>query len=784
MNTGKIILALLIFYSINPFNAITQEKFEISGFVKDSETGEVLIGALVYTKNQSYGCVTNNHGFYSLSLTKGKHVIIFSYLSYKKKQQEIELTADIQNNVSLTPESGVLHEVNIIENRILNQFKQKSGSNSFTGKEINSIPNIGGEPDLLKSLQFLPGVSSGNEGFTNMNVRGGGSDQNLVLIDGAPIFNLSHMLGLFSSFDNEMINYLDFYKGHFPAAYGGRLSSITNIRLKEGNSKQYNGNFTLGTLNSKILVEGPVIKDKASFIVSARYNYAGSTYNNFLKLAQIFDSYTFRDYSEKNVANFYDLYLKFNYSPGKKDRLFFSAYKGHDNFSLFAVDNGTSLKWGNMAGALRWNHCYSGKIIADLTLYYSKYNYKYGVKNELTNYTWLSGLGDFGIKYNSDIFLENHRITFGASFSYKKFNPGETRSIDTTSNIKTISLDNSQATELSIFAADDINFKQINIYIGFRATCNTNIGPGTENTYSSNGSLTNQKTYGTNEIYNPAFSFEPRIAVGYNINQSNSFKISYNRSGQNIALLSNSSIGMPTDIWLPAGKNVKCQNANMFSGGYFLKLNNNISFSIESYTKRMSNIVDFKDNAILFMNKNIEAEILTGKSYSKGIEFFLDKKGGNFNGWVAYTLSNTKHKIKNINSGSWFSPRYDKKHIISLVANYNITKRFKVSASFKYSSGSNITIPINSFVYDRFIFYDYSNRNSYKLPDFHRLDLSITWSSKDTPDKRIRTEKTLCIYNIYDRKNPFSIYIDNGKNQPYKMSLFGIVPSFTYKLYF
>ncbi|MDP3433091.1 MAG: TonB-dependent receptor [Bacteroidota bacterium] len=783
---------LLLFIGLLFSTSLFAQKITVYGTVKDALTGENLIGAVVIIKETNQVVVANNYGFYSISPASGKCTIVCSYLGCAVFTKPIEIEKSIKLDIELSPQIKSLDEVTVQGNK--STLNSTSVSKNVIGiKQIKSITSMTGEPDVLKSLQLLPGVQTAGEGSTNISVRGGSFDQNLIILDEAPVYNPSHALGFFSTFNTDALNNVSFYKGAFPAQYGGRLSSIVDITMKEGNYKKFAANVGIGLLASRLTLEGPIVKDKASFIVSGRYSYAGQTLNLAGLFGQeVLQIWELRNFNDQNEINFYDLNAKINYRINDKNHLYLSTYTGGDRFYSYSLNNDNALEWGNTTSTLRWNHIFNSSLFANFTSYYSNYNYSYSINDDLKNFDWKSNIQEAGIKADFAAYLNSSNHTrFGAATVYHYFEPGNIMPRSDRSSIKPFALSHKNAVELSAYISNEQKITdRLSIDYGLRYAGFISIGQDTVFQYNEEKTqVTDFKTYKSGEIVQFYQSLEPRISARYLLGTRNSVKLAYGRTTQFLHLLSNSALGLPTDVWMPPDKDIRPQSSSQFVWGYYHSFNNNqYEFTSEIYYKTLRNIIDFKDNANLFLNKHIDTQILSGDGYAYGNEYMLEKKTGDLTGWIGYTFSKTQYQIEGVNNNNYFSPRWDIRHNLSITGSYHFNQKWSVSSTFKFTSGGFVTVPEGSFVYNGAAFNYYSERNGYQVEPYHRLDLSFTYKSPKNNHRKRRSEWVYGIYNIYDRKNIYTLFARQESNlistQFTKMYLFGIVPSVTYNLKF
>ena len=784
------ITIILNLFSIGLFS---QTHF-IYGTVRDSVNGETLLGATVYVKETKQGTVSNDYGFYSASLPKGNYILVYSYIGYQSLEVKVELKKDILKDILLSPQNMKLQEVEVTAQRT-NIEEVGTSKKEISITTIKAIPTITGEPDVIKSLQLLPGIQTANEGTCNIYVRGGNYDQNLIMLDETPVYNPTHSLGFFSTFNSDAIKNVTVYKGVFPSQYGGRLSSVVDITMKEGNYNKMKVNAGVGLLASRLSIEAPIVKEKASFIVSGRYSYAGETLNFFggkiggdaLKLRAL------NNFNDQNDISFYDFNAKINYKVDKNNHIYLSTYTGNDHFYCYSLNNENELEWGNLTSTLRWNHLFSGKLFSNLTTYYSNYNYNSSIKEDIRNYYWKADIKELGLKYDFTYYPnQKNRIRTGLSAVYHYFEPGKISPKDSTSIIVPFSLDGKRAVEFTGYFNNEQKITDwLKFNYGLRYTAFMNYGPANVYNYTPlMNNITDSTIYAKGELINFYHGLEPRFSARFKINKNNAVKLSYAYTKQYLHMLSNSSVGLPSDLWLPADSYIKPQSSHQYVLGYYKKMYQGLELSIESYYKQLHNIIDYVDNADLFMNKNIETQILSGNGWSTGIEFLLEKHSNKITAWLSYTLAKTQYQIDGINNDEYYSPHYDIRHNFIAVGNYKINNRWSFSSTFKISSGGFITVPTQIFSVDDAAFFDYPERNNYKLPIYHRLDIAATYNSKKNEQrKHYKSKWVFAINNVYNRKNVFALYLkqddyDFLNVQSYKMYLYGIVPSVTYNLSF
>ncbi len=754
-----------------------QKKVTISGYVTDKDNGEVLAGVTIYETNLKTGTSTNAYGFYSLTIPAGNFSLQFSYIGYQALTQSGIADADTKLNTAIKSVETALGEVVVEGKRTDENVRSTEMSRvSLDIKTIRMVPSLLGEVDLIKVLQLLPGVQPTSEGATGFSVRGGSADQNLIILDEATVYNASHLMGFFSVFNNDAVKNVTLYKGDIPAAYGGRLSSLLEVQMKDGNSKKAALSTSIGTISSKLTIEGPLIKDRTTFLIAGRRTYA----DLFLPLAK-----------DKSIQDsklyFYDLNLKLSQIINEKNRLYLSGYSGRDVFkNVFS-----SIAFGNQTGSLRWNHLFSQKLFFNLSLIYSEYNYEIGTpEDEPTSFAWKSKLRDYSARFDFTHFLTgNHKLRYGATTMYHQFYPGTVKGLGSVTIYNDFVLPAEYALEHSLYISDEYKVTgNFSLKYGLRAAFFQNIGPATIYTYDSGHNPVDSTLYPTHKIFNAYTSFEPRLALTYILNDVSSVKGSYSHTTQFITLAQNSSAGTPLDIWFPASPNVRPQVSDQFSAGYFRNFRKNMyEVSVETYYKTFNRLIDFKDHAQLFLNNYLEGELRIGRGYAYGIETLLRKNEGRFSGWISYTWSRSFRIVPEINNGKRYCSPYDKPHTINIVASYEFSRRIAASATWIYATGLPVTFPTGRAVVGNAIIPIYSDRNAYRMPDYHRLDLSVTFRGK--PDKKWHDELNLSIYNVYDRHNAWSINFVRDKSDPNmtyaeKTYLFSIIPAITYNVKF
>ncbi|HRW62116.1 MAG TPA: TonB-dependent receptor [Bacteroidales bacterium] len=772
----KILLLLLFIAGLFVYSR-AQSKYTISGRVHD-HAGEELIGATIYIKNLKSGTVTNVYGFYSITIPKGEYEFDYSYLGYETQTLKINLDGNQTINITLKEAAKIIEEVIVTaEKKNENVLKTEMSTVKLEAKDIKKIPALLGEVDILKTLQLLPGIQATGEGFSGFNVRGGSPDQNLILFDEATVYNASHLMGFFSVFNNDAVKDIKIYKGDIPAQYGGRLSSLLDIRMKEGNQKGFEATGGIGTISSRLTLETPIIQDKWSILVSGRRTYA----DLFLLLSR-------DEAMQSTKLYFYDLNLKTNYTISDKDRIYVSGYFGRD---VLKFSDLYSFDWGNYTLTTRWNHLFSEKLFSNFSVIYSKYDYKMQSGDDNLGFEWISNLEDFKFKADLNYFpnLRNN-IKFGLEVIHHHFLPGLAQSTGSISNNK-IAMPESFALEYGIYISNEHKLAQnLTLNYGLRGSMFQNMGDAVSYNFDDNYNKIDSTAYNSWEVYNTYSGLEPRLSLNYTFNQKSSVKASYSRTKQYLHLASNSTAGSPLDVWVPSSPNIKPQVADQVALGYFRNFwDNLLEASVEVYYKNMDNQIDFKDFANLMLNAEYESEFRIGDAWSYGAEFFIRKQQGNFTGWISYTLSKAERKIPEINEGRVYSSSYDRPHNISIVASYDLSKRLNVAATWVYASGSPVTFPTGRYEQGNMIVPIYSERNGYRMPDYHRMDLSVTLKSKEKPNKRLKSDLNVSIYNVYNRHNAWMINFSQDEENPdvtkaELVYVFPIIPSITWNFHF
>lgn len=769
-----------------------QDYFVYSGKIVD-ELEQPLVGVSIHIKEANTGTTTDESGNFSLRLASDMYTVSITYIGFKSIERALVLTQNVHHQFKLEMDTQALEEVVVTDqNMAVNIKKPQMSVNHLSMKQIKQIPVAMGEADPLKALMTLPGVTNAGEGSSGFNVRGGAADQNLILLDGAPIYSDSHLFGFFSVFNADAVNNLDLYKGGIPSKFGGRVSSVLDVHQQQGNYNTMEGTGGIGLISSRLLLKGPILQDKLSFMVAGRASYA----HLFLKLAD-----------NDNSAMFYDINTRINYRIDENNSIHFSGYSGSDIFDL--SDNFSST-YGNMMSNLSWKHTFSNSLRSDLSVFYSDYRFNLAINTE--NFEWKSAIKSYGLKYNwihrlSDRF----QLNYGVHGTYYDFNPGtlEPKSEDSQFNYR--QLDRKYALEGAAYL--DVEHKltdKINLRYGLRYSLYYRFGEQDINTYANNNPVvynpiyniyekadpTGSIAYGSGEKIADFNNFEPRISLSYAMNDEQSFKASYNRMAQYIHIVSNSQSPTPMNIWTPSGPFIKPQILDQYALGYFRNFDNKLySLEAEVFYKKVKNRIDYVDGADLLANNNIEQVILNGKARAYGMELLLRKNKGDFTGWVAYTLSRAEQKTvgrtegePGIANGNWYVSPYDKLHNLNIIGNYRLTDKWTFSGNFSLQSGQPVTYPNGYYEFGDIHIPNFSLRNENRLPIYHHLDLAATYTPKPNKNKGWRGSWVFSIYNIYSRKNAASIRFttneDTGINEARRLSIFGIVPSISYNFKF
>jgi len=778
----KILLLFLI-----PAFVVRAQDVSISGYIKDSSNGEALIGATVYISTINKATASNSYGFYSLTIPSGNYEVQVSYVGYQTLYKTVVVDKNQTISFSISEISEQIDEI-VVKGEAANANVERieMGMAKLPVKTIQKLPAFMGEVDIIRTIQLLPGIQSGGEASSGLYVRGGGPDENLMLLDEAPVYNASHLMGFFSVFNSNAIKDIQVYKSGIPAEYGGKASSVIDIRQKDGNSKQLGFDGGIGNLSSRFTLEGPIIKDKWSFILAGRRTY----YDVVGRTVGI-------DELKDNTLYFYDLNGKSNLVINDKNRVYLSAYMGKDVFSL-----GESLymKWGNSTATARWNHIFGEKLFLNLSAIYSNYDYNLGVPGDnADNFDWSSRVRDYNAKLDFTLFVNpQNTVKFGVNTIYHQFEPGKVETKGENSMFIDMELAHYQAYESAFYITNEQKISELfSLQYGLRVSHFQQVGPGEVNIYQNpeepqKEEITETISYGSGEKIGDAVShLEPRIGMKLTVDGASSLKASYNRMVQNLHLITNTQSPSPLDIWLPTSTYIKPLIVDQVSMGYFRNFGHNMwETSVEVYYKNMQNVLDYKEGAELFLNDAIETELLHGKGYSKGFELLAKKTQGKLTGWVGYTWSRTMREIDGINNGNPYPSSYDRTHDLSVVSNYELNKRWNFAANFIFATGNPATYPVAKYVVQGNQIYEYSDRNSNRIPAYNRLDISATYEFKKNDRRRFQQSINFSVYNVYGRRNAYSITPRANEDNPnqtefIRLSIIGSpIPSITYNFKF
>lgn len=773
----------LLFLFIFSFSQGQSNKVTLNGYVRDATSGEELIGVTVYFPEIKKGVVTNAYGFYSFTIEKGTYLINFSYVGYNKIENTLELTANKELNIELEPAVETMQEIVIsAEAADANVTDLEISTEKIDLVALKNMPSVFGEPDLIKMVQMMPGVITAGEGTSSYFVRGGSADQNLILIDEAPIYDPSHLFGYISVFNSDVIKDSKLYKGGIPSQYGGRLSSILDVRTIDGNNKDFGGSVSIGTLASKATIEGPIKKNKGSYLLSARRSYA----DVFLKLI-----------GNENSVYFYDVNAKVNWKHSNKDRFFAAGYFGRDAFSLGGV---FGFDWGNKTGTFRWNHLFSEKLFSNTTFIASQFDYGLELKDPATGFRWTSVINELSFKQHFNWFVSpKNELDFGYNFSYRKFEPANLDPTSESSIFTSVQLQNLYAFDHALYVGNKQTISsKLTLVYGLRLSIFQNIGPGDVKTYSDPQDNTRPEvikvdTYDKFEPIVTYINLEPRFSARYLLNDLSSVKFSYNRMVQNTHLISSGTVPLPFNTWNPSSTYLKPQIADQVAAGYFRNFRDNMfEMSTEAFYKKMQDVTDFADNADIFFNEDLATEFRQGDSEAYGLELQLKKNRGKFTGFINYTWSNSVRTIPGVNNGNSFRSNYDRRHALNIMASYSHSDRWDFASTFTYSTGRPITLPTGQYEYQYYKPSYISERNGYLLPAYHRLDFSAVLTPLKNKHRHIQTKWVFAVYNAYNRNNPFTLFgrdkevegEQTGEKEFVMIYLFPIVPSVTFSLSF
>lgn len=784
MKSGVALFFLFLVFSINP--AFSQSKKTISGFIKDAENGETLIGANIYIKeNPQLGTTTNLYGFYSLSLPSGNYTLVASYLGYQNNEQVLTVEdSDIRINISMSTSASTLEEF-VISGARSNENTQSTdmGRVELSTDRIKSIPMLLGEVDIMKAIQLLPGIQAAGEGNSGIYVRGGGPDQNLVLLDDAIVYNVGHLFGFFSVFNADAVKNTTVIKGSMPAEYGGRLSSVIDISMKDGNDKKHEMEGGIGIISSRLTAQGPIKKEKSSYLISARRTYAFDLAQPALKKT---------DFAGTNY-HFFDINLKANYRFSDKDRLYFSAYFGRDVFVYNSVPRDTKIRipWGNATATLRYNHLFNNKMFMNASFIFTDYNFRFtGVQRDFT-FKLFSGIRDYNFKIDFDYYPnDRHHIKFGYQYTYHRFTPNTAEGSSGDTEFST-DVSRRHAMQMAAYFRDEIAVTDwFKLNVGFRTSLFMHVGPFNEviGDFPENDTI----FYKPLKVVQTYAGFEPRISARFAINKMSSIKAGVSFNDQYVHLISTSNSTLPTDIWVPSSKLIKPQKSIQYALGYFQNFKDNeYETSVEVYYKTMKNQIEFGEDKVAELGEDIENSYVFGSGYSYGIETFVKKAYGDFNGWIGYTFSRTRRRFDEINEGKTFPARFDRTHDVSINAAYEINKKWSLGATWVFATGNAFTLPIEYNLVGLVPLQQYGERNSFRMPSYHRLDFSVTFNPQPKKERRFKSSFNFSIYNVYNRRNTYFIYYDiegdvssEITTKAYKVSIFPIIPSFTWNFKF
>lgn len=781
--------ALLLLFILSTTTVSAQKKFTLSGYVKDDSNGESMPGANVYIAETKQGAATNTYGFYSLTLPEGTYTVSVSFVGFQDFKQQVQLNKDTRLNINLKIKAIEAKEIEITDTRIEQNLKSTDmGRVEVSVEEMKKLPAFFGEVDLVKIVQLIPGVKNGGEGNTGLYVRGGGPDQNLVLLDEAVVYNAAHLLGFFSVFNSDAVKTVDLHKGGMPAQYGGRLASVLDISMKEGNMKKYQVDGGIGLIASRLTAQGPIKKDTSSFIISARRTYLDVLIQPFVRETSP---------TKGSGYYFYDLNTKINYRLSDKDRLFISGYFGRDVFTFKSTESGFNIRipWGNATVSTRWNHLFSNKLFLNTSLIFSDYQFESNVEQTAFKFNVFSGVRDYNAKMDFTWYPSyRHTVKFGANYIYHRFTPnnasgelvGEAFSLGPPEQIF--------AHESAVYLSDDFDVNdKFRIHAGLRASMFNQVGPFTRYLKDENGFTNDSIVYGQGEPIQTYPNLEPRLMMRYQLNGKSSIKASYTMNYQYIHITSLANQSLPTDLWFPSTALVRPQKGVQYSLGYYRNFKENAwEASVEGYYKSMENQVEFKDGTLPSdgLNDNVDNFLTFGRGEAYGAEFFLKKSMGDFSGWIGYTLSWTTRTFPELNNGKTFYARYDRRHDLSLVLSYDLNEKWSFGTVFVFASGNLMWLPTNLYYFEGKPVLQYGERNNYRMPAYHRWDLSATWYTRKTG--KYRANWNFSIYNVYSRLNPYFIYIDpegdvtqgTFENNAKMVSLFPIIPSVTYNFSF
>jgi len=783
----KFSLLWVFLFALNAVTVHAQEqKVTLSGHVKDLTSGENLPSANVGLVELKRGVNTNNYGFYSISVPKGKYTLKVSYIGFEAQMIDVVLEEDKKMDIELSPKSLLSKEIVIKDTRKDENVKStEMGMHQLSMENVKKLPVIMGEVDVLKSLQLLPGVSSAGEGQSGFYVRGGGPDQNLILLDDAVVYNTGHLFGFFSVFNGDAIKNVSMIKGSAPANYGGRLSSVVDVTMKEGNNKKYQIEGGLGLIASRLSIQGPLRKNKSSFMLSARRTYIDALVKPFVRKTSTFKG---------SGYYFYDLNAKVNYILSKRDRLYLSGYFGKDVFTFVSKERtfDMNVPWGNKTGTMRWNHEFSNKLFMNTTVLYNDYNFTFFANQNDFKVKFYSGIRDWSGKFDLDYFSKfNHNFKAGGSYTYHTFTPSTVSGESAGVELNPDQSFQKYAHEMAAYVLDEFEIgKRFKFNIGLRYSHFIQTGPYTRYTFDQNNQKTDSVTYAAGEAVKSYGGLEPRFNVRFTVDESSSLKLSTAKTYQYLHLVTNNGSTLPTDIWSPSSYFVRPQYAWQYSLGYFKNfLDNKLETSVEVYYKDMKNLVEYREGYTPSSLRDVDYDFVFGRGYAYGAEFFVNKTKGKWTGWLSYTLSWTYRNFPKLNLGEQYLAKFDQRHNLSITSTYEFNKKWTASGVFVFGSGNRVTLPTSLYVINQQVVQDIDKINNYPLPAYHRMDISAIYTPKPESTKKFKGSWTFSIYNVYSRQNPYIIYLDSqgGLNSPTgvqlkvkQISIFPILPSITY----
>lgn len=766
----------------------SQSRYTISGYIRDSLSRETLIGATLLVKEVKKGVSSNQYGFFSISLPEGEYTITVSSLGYSPSEKKLILNKDLDQDISLLSRTSLSQEIIVsAKKRDANVTNAQMGQIELGINRMKSVPVIFGELDPLKTLQLFPGVSNAGEGNSGIYVRGGGPDQNLILLDDAVVYNTGHLFGFFSIFNGDAIKNTTLIKGGMPAQYGGRLSSVLDISMKDGNMEKFQGEGGIGTVSSRLSLQGPLKKDKASFIVSGRRTYIDALVKPFIKKGSQFYG---------SGYYFYDLNTKFNYRFSKKDRIYFSGYFGRDVFDFNNNQRqfNVSIPWGNSTGTIRWNHIFNKKLFMNTTAVYNDYNFALGALQNNFSFNLNSGIRDINFKTDLDHYLTpEHKLKYGLQYTLHRFSPSVVSGQQDTTVFNPNNAQLKHANEYSAYVQDDWEVSQnLKISYGMRWSGFQQIGPLTTYRTDNDGNKLDSSVFRAGEPVKFYGGLEPRATIRYTLDQETSLKASVSRNRQYIHLVSNSGTTLPTDVWVPSTLRVKPQLSWQYATGIFKNFNDNSwETSVEVYYKTMQNQIEYKEGYTPSI-KDPEEEFVFGKGWSYGAEFFINKTKGKLTGWIGYTLAWSWRKFPELNNGNKYPAKFDRRHDLSVVGIYELNPTWKFSAVFVYATGNATSLPEKFYLIEGVLTQQFSRINQYRLAPYHRLDLSATYQPTPKKQRKFTGSWIFSLYNAYSRKNPYFYYFDQTGSafqgtleiRAKQVSLFPIIPSVTYNFKF